>query len=85
MANPYIEPWSRDYAMVGNATVRTWNEDAQMDAGLYDFLVSRIGEPIVGFIEGQHYQFIRSNQVLSQECAIPSNSSISNPELLVMR
>lgn len=84
MAKPYLTPWSRDYVMVGNTTVRNWDdEEAIMDESLYDFISSRIGEPVVGFVNGIHYHFKRSNQILSQECAVPNSSGRSDPTLLV--
>lgn len=86
MANPYLEPWSRDYLMVGNANIREWNyQEAHMDAGLYNALVQRIGEPIVGMVEGIEYKFKPSTEVLSQECAVPNSYNDSDPTLLIRR
>jgi hypothetical protein len=87
MPELYLEEWSRDYFMVGNTEVRSWDEgEAHMDAGLYDFLASYVGEPVVGLVDGAHYQFKRSREVMAHECVIPEFSPGSGrPTLLVQK
>lgn len=82
---PLIESFSSDYAIVQDATVRTWREDeAHMDAGLYKYLEEWLGEPIVGMIDGLHYEFIPSTQVLSKEVAIPKQNRAKDPSVLLV-
>lgn len=72
--------------MVGNTNVREWSDgEAHMDVVLYDYLVQNIGKPIVGMVEGIHYQFKPSTEVLSQECAVPNSYNDSDPTLLIRR
>lgn len=69
---PWIENFSRDYWMVCDAEVNKHEGDlALMDEDLYDDLVEAIGEPIIGFVGGLHYEFIPSRQVLADRCAVP--------------
>lgn len=85
MAEPFLETWSADYWMVANAEVRTWSDDeAHMDAGLYERIAREIGGPVVGFIDGAHYHFKPSRQVLSNECVIPGTGRGSKPSSLLV-
>jgi hypothetical protein len=81
------QKFSAGYEIVHNATVRRWDEDlAVMDSELYRDLANEFQSPVVGYIDGVHYQFTPSNQVLSHECAIPGeNIETDDPALLIWR
>jgi len=86
VAEPYLQSFSRDYAIVQNAEVRTWNEEeAHMDADLYYALEDRLGGPVQGLVGGLHYIFKPSTQVLSKQCAIPKRRGEDPSALLVMK
>lgn len=84
-----LEPFSAGYALVRDATVQTWSEqEAHMDADLYDDLAFYLGEPVIGMIGGLHYNFRPSEQVLSDQCAIPRRNRgrrVGGSTLLVRR
>lgn len=70
MAN--LESFSAGYALVHGVEVFEWrDETAEMDVDLYEGLVDLLGEPIIGFVNGLHYQFEPSTNVLSGQCAVP--------------
>lgn len=86
MVEPQLESFSSGYSIVHNATVRTWNdEEAHMDVDLYEGIIKCIKKPVVGFIDGCHYMFKPSTQVLSGQCAIPRDNRGSDPSVLMIR
>jgi len=67
--------FSQEYRLVPDATVRTWAEnEAHMDERMYEMLALRFGEPVVGMVEGLHYTFKPSNEVMGGECAVPRHN-----------
>ncbi|UBF20328.1 hypothetical protein HCTV-8_gp3 [Haloarcula virus HCTV-8] len=84
-----LENFSAGYALVRDATVQTWaEEEAHMDVDLYDELTYHLGEPIIGFVGGLHYQFRPSKQVLTDQCAVPRRNRgrrVGGSALLVRR
>lgn len=87
MVRTYLEPYSDEYALVENATVRTWtNNRALMDYELYEQLGKHVSDPIVGYIDGLHYQFEPSEQVLYHECVVPErDEAVDASKLLVQK
>ena len=84
-----LSRFSRDYDLVLDAEVQTWREEeAHMDVDLYEDLVLRLGEPIIGMVGGINYQFKPSKQVLNYQCAVPRRyrgRRVSGSTLLVRR
>lgn len=81
---PTVQNFSAKYAVV-DSTVREWDRDiAVMDADLYDYLSQLFQSPVTGLIQGRHYVFKRSLDVLSGEVAVPMGESSSNPSVLLI-
>lgn len=86
MADPFIQQFSRDYALVHNTEIQTWDsKDAIMDVGLYEWLASEFGEPLIGMVDGSHYEFTPTERILSQVCAIPAAGRAVEPSALLIR
>lgn len=87
-ADPVIESFSAGYAVVHNAEVRTWPEnEAHIDEYLHDTIAETVGAPVVGFIDGMHYNLRPSRQVLSNQVAVPEKSGgrQSDPDVLMVQ
>ena len=86
---PELENWSRDYWMAHEITVDRYEGDlALMDADLYEDLVEAIGEPLIGYVGGIHYEFIPTLKVLSDRVAVPRQNhkgSYDNMTLLISK
>jgi hypothetical protein len=86
---PELENWSRDYWMAHEIAVDRYEGDlALMDADLYEDLVEAIGEPLIGYVGGIHYEFIPTLKVLSDRVAVPRQNhkgSYDNMTLLISK
>jgi hypothetical protein len=84
-----LENWSRDYWMAHEITVDRYEGDlALMDADLHEDLVEAIGEPLIGYVGGIHYEFIPTLKVLSDRVAVPRQNhkgSYDNMTLLISK
>lgn len=70
-----LENFSRDYLLAPTVEVNTHSEDrAVLDADVYEALVQTLGEPIIGFTGGLHYQFAPSREVLAERAAVPKRN-----------
>ncbi|WP_372611647.1 hypothetical protein [Halomonas sp.] len=80
-----LESFSSGYWLAGGVTVDTHEgEYALMDETLYDSLVQTIGDPLVGHIDGLHYEFIPTRNVLTDRVAVPARNHSTDRELLLL-
>lgn len=86
MNEPLTEPFSARYDLVCNAEVFTWpDEEAVMDAEMFEKLADRFGDPPVGFIEGLHYHFKPEASVPGASVAVPEDNHADPSALLIQK
>jgi len=75
MKTPQLESFSAGYWLAGDVQVDTHDgEIALMDETLYRKLVALIGDPIIGLIDGLHYEFQPTRSVLTGRVAVPTKN-----------
>lgn len=83
-----LEHWSRDYWLAPSITIDTYpGDDALMDYELYDALQRNLGGSVLGRVDGIHYHFAPSDDVMADRVAVPNSNhrAIQHPELLVCK
>lgn len=84
-----LESYSAGYLFAPEVEVNRYGEDlAIMDEELYEDLARQLGEPVIGYVGGLHYEFMPSTGILSGRCAVPRSNhrEASTPlALLVQR
>jgi hypothetical protein len=82
---PVTQRWSDHYEIIHNAVVRTNSgEEALIDPEMYDALVYEFGRPLIGFIEGRHYQFKPRRVVPVGSVAVPEDQH-GDPDALLIQ
>lgn len=74
MSQTILENWSRDYVIAPEIDVNTHEGEAILDEGAYRALVRILGEPIIGFTGGIHYEFRPSSSVMADRAAVPKRN-----------
>lgn len=73
-----LENFSEGYVLAPTVEVNEHNgEEAMLDFEVYEDLVRVLGEPIIGFTGGLHYQFVPSDRVPAERAAIPKTDGAS--------
>lgn len=86
MANQIVtEPFSSGYELVHGAEVHTYADDeAMMDFGMFNSLEAQFGYPLVGYVDGLHYQFKPSGSMPDSSLAVPERNH-DDPEVLMIQ
>lgn len=84
MNEPQIQNFSKNYAVVESDVIEWDRELAVMDVDLYDYLGQLFQFPVTGLVQGKHYVFEKSMEVLGGQCAVPRGKSSSNPSTLLI-
>lgn len=70
-----LEPWNQQYLLAPHADVLTYgDENAVIDPVLHDHLRRVLGDPVVGYINGIHYEFRREESVPADTAVVPARN-----------
>jgi len=82
---PQTSRFSAGYSLVENATVVKHDADeAVMDHEMYNALSKMFPDPIIGFVDGLHYQFKRIENIPAGMVAVPKRNH-DNPETFLVQ
>lgn len=80
------EHFSAGYELIHGARIHTLDqEEAVMDYELLNLLKSMFGEPVVGYIDGIHYQFKPERSIPADALAVPADNHEQPDTLLVQK
>lgn len=81
---PYDE-FSAGYVLARDIEVRRWSDDlAGMPDDLYRLLVHVMGEPIIGYTGGIHYEFRPMQGIPNGTAAVPRHNHDEEPRALLL-
>lgn len=85
-SRPTVQPFSAHYDLVQSANVFQYSDDeATMDQELLTALEDRFGKPVVGYVDGLHYQFKPQNAVPPNGVVVPERNHDNPQTLLIQR
>lgn len=83
---PVTQSWSHKYDIVHNAQVRKSSDnEAIIDPEMFLALKKQFGSPLVGFIEGLHYQFLPRRSIPHGSVAVPEDNHDNPSAFLVQK
>lgn len=85
-SNVVTERWSRSYDIVHNVKVRTYDKaEAIMDEELFAELSATFPRPLIGYLEGIHYQFKPVSWIPAGSVAVPEDNHSGEPAFLIQK
>lgn len=85
---PLLANFSKEYLLAPEVDVEVhWNEEAVMGPDVFNNLVKFLGEPIVGHVDGIHYEFKPDEDVLLEDVLVPidNHKAASKPMALLLQ
>lgn len=80
-----LENFSENYVLAPTIEVnRHPGDEAMLDADAYRIFARLLGEPVVGFTGGLHYEFRPSRQVLGGRAAVPSRNHTTDDQMALL-
>jgi hypothetical protein len=82
-----LSEYSAGYLMGEDVEVNTYEgEEALMDIDLFESIARAMGEPVIGYTGGIHYDFKPSATVLGKRCAVPrrNHEAVQNSMTLLL-